>query len=97
MAVGKYSFVLMLVLSRNLNFYYMKKSYFGVALATSMILGVALNLISIDASATGDDGRKITCHSSSTSSNNNTFTQCSTCTVANGIGSDAGECRPANQ
>jgi hypothetical protein len=40
------------------------------------------------------DPGKITCHSSSTASSTNTFTQCSTCTVATGIGSDAGTCRP---
>lgn len=72
----------------------MKKSSFGIGLGISMLLAIVLNFVSFEASASGDDG-KIPCHSSSTNSPSNTFTQCSTCTVANGIGSDAGQCKPS--
>lgn len=75
----------------------MKKKEFAFGIVLSMLLGVTLNflpLTSLAQASIEDGGGKITCHSSSTNSSQNTFTQCSTCTVADGIGSDAGQCRP---
>lgn len=76
----------------------MRESSFGVGLGISMLLAVAVNFIPQDAAANAEglqiEGPKITCHSSSSPGSGHTFTQCSTCTSAAGIGSDAGQCRP---
>jgi len=79
---------------QKLKLIFMKKSSLGFGLGISMLLAVAFNFVSQDATASGDAG-KIPCHSSSSPSPGATFTQCTTCTVASGIGSDAGQCRPS--
>jgi hypothetical protein len=72
----------------------MKKSSLGFGLGITMLLAVALNFVSQDATANMAPG-KITCHSSSSPGSGHTYTACSTCTSAAGIGSDAGQCRPS--
>jgi len=75
----------------------MKKRNLIFGIVLSMTIGVALNFMSINAFAEdiqNGDGGKITCHSSSTVSNQHTHTSCATCTVQSGLGSDAGQCRP---
>jgi hypothetical protein len=77
-----------------------KKSAYKICLMIALAFGLGLGFNSQNVfSQTLDDGvglekPKITCHSSSTISQNHTYTSCSTCTAASGIGSDEGECRP---
>lgn len=68
----------------------MRKNALRIGIGVSILLGVALNFVSVGASASMFE--KVPCHSSSSPGSGHTYTLCTTCHQEQGIGSDAGKC-----
>jgi hypothetical protein len=71
-----------------------RKVAFKFSVTLSLVLGLLLGFNSQYLFSKDALQPKITCHSSSTVTTQQTYTKCVGCTSTLGDGSDAGECRP---